>query len=286
MKHYRLMNKAKVKSIGRFLLKDRSFTFSGVLRFLSNLLISYVVFWVSLYLSARLAVPSSQPVIKGQIGLVSGGSILLVVFTYLRQLLISRRKEVALRDQKLIYDCFGGAIERLIEVKRESESDGKWFVSDILVYFEKVVGLVLKNDGIRSGELCANLMLKRTNPLRLSLVYFGTALGGREKLDIQIDARNRRPGAPEAFDTGKVAYIDNTMGRKYKRFFDENKPYRSILSIPICNLKSVVFSVLNIDSSLPDQFISTDYISKRILPVINPFISIIQLQQAEISRTK
>ncbi len=191
---------------------------------------------------------------------------------------ITRKKEEQIRGSKIIYDCIGGAIDQLIQFKAVDEGDKDRFINDLLRYTEKIVFLVLRDHGFDEGEICANLMLLREGNT-LDLAYFGTFLHGRERLQLIIDPDNLLPGAPEAYYYKKVMYIPNTTSRKYKQYFDENKPYRSIISIPIFNLEKDVFAVLNIDSDRPRQFISKDFINKKILPSITPLISLLQLEK-------
>ena len=88
------------------------------------------------------------------------------------------------------------------------------------------------------------------------------------------------PGAPEAYVFKKMIYIDNTQSDKYKEYFDAEKEYRSIISIPIIdNVSSEVIAVINVDSPEPKQFISKDFIEKRILPKIHNLILLFSLER-------
>lgn len=202
----------------------------------------------------------------------------MVVCTYVRGLIDTQKKAQRTKGDKLVYDCLGGAIEQLIHIRTCPPAVARQFINELLKYIEKVVTVVLKQYGPPPGEICANLMIKREDPLRLDLEYFGTFLHGRSKLTLGLEDPSL-PGAPEAYLHKKVMYIDNTMSDTYKRFFDINKPYRSILSIPIPLPDGSIFAVLNIDSHFADQFMSEDFIGKKILPVVSPFIALLKLEQ-------
>jgi hypothetical protein len=266
-----------MQAIEQFLKRNRSYSFWDICRFFLNFLITFFVFAFTLYFSRRLTLPQDQSLTTYHYTIIGIGAFVLVIFTYIREFLITRSKEYTIRDQKLIYDCFGGALIQLINLRYQPPGQRASFINELLKYVEKVVCLILKGMGNTPGEVCANLMIKKNNPERLELQYFGTFLSGRKKITLPIDPSSIMPGAPEAYIYGKVAYVDNTLSPKHKDFFDEAKPYRSIVSVPIPSPDDGIVAVLNIDSSTPYQFVSTDVIAKKILPAVSPFVSLLQL---------
>ena len=167
----------------------------------------------------------------------------------------------------------------VIELKSQSANTNVNYMNELLRYVEKVVFVVLQDNGITCGEICSNLMIHRNYPPCLELVYFGTFLMGRTKLTLPLNPDSVSPGAAEAYYLNKTMYIDNTMSDTYRRFFSEAKPYRSIISIPIQDGSGGVFAVLNIDSDVQGQFSSTDFINKKILPAVNSLILLVKLEK-------
>jgi hypothetical protein len=126
-------------------------------------------------------------------------------------------------------------------------------------------------------------MLKKKSKLKLR--YFGTRLSGRTKTNLKLGADPGLPGAPQACRCRQAVYVDDTMSDEYKAFFKQGRPYRSILSVPVPlhDESEPVFAVLNVDSSEPNQFRSQDFIGKKIIPAISPFVSLMYLQKGDFS---
>lgn len=269
-----------MKKIVDNIKKVRSYTILDIFRFLGNFAFAYFVFTVSLYLSKVFDLTPPQDLTTRQWQIILIGGIPMAILTYLREIYVTAQKNRQIQDRKLIYDCIGGAIEQLIEIKSRPFEAKTDYTKELLKYMEKVISLVLKEYGIHTGEICVNLMVKKENPLRLDLMYFGTFLAGRKKIIIPVNPDALIPGAPEAYSYRKTMYINNTMSNDFKNFFDENKPYRSIISIPIIDINGEeVFAVLNIDSDFPDQFVGKDFIDQKIIPTINPLVLLLQLEK-------
>lgn len=74
-----------------------------------------------------------------------------------------------------------------------------------------------------------------------------------------------------------MVYIDDI--KNFGDAFRTDAPYRSIISIPIMSRDNKkVFGILNIDSTIPSQFVSIDYISKAIRPILSPLIALLRLE--------
>jgi len=269
--------------------KRRSFSLLEAWGFFLNFALVYIVLTLSLYISKKLELQPNQKLTTAQWNIIFFGSLPLVAFTYLREMYVTRKKERQIKERKLIYDCIGGAIEQLIEIKSQKSHplDVKiHYITELLKYMEKVVILVLGEYGINAGEICTNLMIKKENPLRLDLMYFGTFMSGRKKIILPVNTDALVPGAPEAYFYRKIMYINNTMSGNFRKFFDENKPYRCIISIPLLDAEEHPFAILNIDSDIPDQFDGKEFIDQKIIPAINPLVLLIKLEKELILDTK
>jgi hypothetical protein len=122
-------------------------------------------------------------------------------------------------------------------------------------------------------------MVKKKKNLKLR--YFGTRLSGRTKSKLELGTDPGLPGAPQACRLRQPVYVDDTMSDEYQAFFKPDRPYRSIISIPIPlhDESEPVLGVVNIDSDAPHQFRSQDFIGKKIIPAVSPFISLMWLQK-------
>jgi len=256
-------------------------------RFFLNFLVAYLVFFMTLFLSKYFDLPAGQTFSLRQWAIIGVGSAVLVVFTYLRELQVTKKKEGQLKERKVIYDCIGGAIEKLIELGEAQAEDGKDktpYIAGLLRYIEKVVELALREAGIQIGDITSNLMVVKDNPLALDLLYFGTYLTGRKKIVLPI-TQPILPGAPEAYLLKKAMYINDIKAPEYKKYFDQGKSYRSIISIPITESNDTVFAVLNIDSDIPDQFVSKDFVDKKVIPTVTPLTLLLRLEKDIILNT-
>jgi hypothetical protein len=256
--------------------KRHSFTWKNILRFLGRFLISYIVYSIPLLLTIWIRESKISKFLPYEWYILGFGPVPLVVFAYVQEYFRTKKNEETIQENKIIYDCIGGAIDLLIEYKSRSQPDLNNYISDLLKYTEKIVSLVLKSNGIEQGTLCVNLMIKTDSTL--DLAYFSMFMHGRERRQLIINPEELLPGAPEACYYNKTTYIPNILSRKYKRYFDKKKPYRSIISIPISGLHNIVYAIMNIDSDQPNQFQSQDFINKKILPSISPVISLMQLE--------
>ena len=260
--------------------QNHNYSWMDRIKFGVNFIIGYGGAWLSLYFAVRFTVPEHTKLNIIQWLSISGVSFLLVTLNYLREHVNTWRTDKELKAEKTIYSIIGGAIEVLNEFICNPSTDNPKYVYEILKSIENTFFVILKTYGITPDSLSANLMVLKKEPLRLSLKYFGTKLAGRTKLELPIDPDNPLPGAPEAYVFKKMIYIDNTQSDKYKEYFDAEKEYRSIISIPIIdNVSSEVIAVINVDSPEPKQFISKDFIEKRILHKIHNLILLFSLER-------
>lgn len=265
-----------MSKFAEFFKKRRSLSVWDAIVFFTKFVLTYAICVGTLYLSTILESTTKQKLSGYQIAYIFGGGFVLVVLSYIKELGATHKKEGQLKERKIIYDCIGGAVEQLVAVQSKSPERKRSYVNELLKYVEKVVSLTLKEDGTSPGEICSNLMIK--NDDHLELVCFGTFLSGRTKLALSLQDP-LRPGAPEAFHYKKAMYVDNTMSEKFRKFFDEEKPYRSILSIPIIDDQDNVIAIVNIDSDIPNQFNGQDFVNKKILPTVMPLLKLLQLEK-------
>lgn len=269
------------KQIFLFLSKNHSYSFIDIARFIFNFLSAFLVFFISLSATKLIGLKTGESLSGDQWVLIGVFSFLLVIFTYVKELFAGKRKQRKIEGFKVITDSIGGAIEQLTEMKSKNIKEKQHIVYELLKYIEKVVKIILEIEGYETGEFCANLMIKNDQG-KLEILYFGTFLSGREKLQLQIDTSNPMPGAPEAYVFRKTMYIDDTTSIKFSKYFDKDKSYRSIISIPVLNIDKEVIAIINIDSTKINQFISGDFVSKRIVPIITPFIDLLKLEKENI----
>lgn len=273
----------------RFLLdKRRSFSFMDLLRFLGNFVSTFLFFFLELTAQTMVAVRNLHLEIF-QWAAIVGFSFLSVVATYFREYMVTKSKQKRIIEGRIISGLLGGLLALYGEYRGKDKKERVGFVKEVLRYTEKAVEAILKESGYPVGDICANIMIVDQERSSLSLEYFGTFKGGREKITLPIDCNHALlPGAPFAYCTEKIHYIEDTLDPKHGGYFQENKPYRSIISIPIRSNPrfegSQVIAILNIDSDIPDQFVSGDFIAKRIYPQIEPFIMLLVLEQDILSK--
>ena len=220
--------------------------------------------------------PDNQSISGKQITAMILGSSVLLIITYFLNKLRDWRKNRRLGGDKIIYDIIGGAVQELMDLHIKNPLKRDRYTIEILSDIEKVIESIFKSDGINVGTLCANLMVRDGDHLKLT--EFGTKFQDRDKPKIELDVENPLPGAPEAWVFGKVIYIENIRSEKFSPYFKENFKFRSFISIPIQN-DGTVFGILNVDSNIEKQFKSEDYLAKNIMPKISPFLSLLSFER-------
>jgi hypothetical protein len=204
------------------------------------------------------------------------GSLILEIITYFLNKFRDWRKNRRLGGDKIIFDIIGGAIQELMELHINSPLKRDRYVIEILHNIEKVLESIFKADGIELGTLCANLMLREGNHLKLT--EFATKFQDRDKPQIDLDELNPLPGAPEAWVLNKVIYIEDIKSEKFAQYFQGDFKFKSFISIPIA-IDGMVIAIINIDSNIVKQFKSNEYIAQNIMPKISPFLSLFNFEQ-------
>ena len=111
----------------------------------------------------------------------------------------------------------GGAIEQLVDLEGRPSEERRTIPSDLLKYVEKIASQVLQDHGMKPGEMCANLAIKRVGADFLHITHLGTRLPGRSKRALPIDYGTPSPGAVEAYVFHSVAYVNDTHAEKFKQ---------------------------------------------------------------------
>lgn len=252
--------------------KNRSVNLGSILLFCLRFLLGWAFYSATLFYATKLSFKNDISLTYGQIFYVVVGGLVLLTITYFREYFSDRKKNRLLKDEKIIYNCIEGAIHELIELKNTYNKHDPNYIYQILRYIEKIIDIVLRSEGLVPGDICVNLMIREGDPDKLVLKCFGTFMPGRDKPTLLINKENPLPGAPEACVMRKTIYIDDIKSDKYKEYFKKVYPFQSIISIPIYKDDEDVVGIINIDSTLPDQFLSSDFIARKIVPKINPLI--------------
>lgn len=264
-------------------MKENSVSPRSLLRFIFIFLRRFLLFYVPIYLSIRLTLPGGTPFSLTQWWASVFGSIMLVFISYFEDNSRDRKKNKTIESDKIIYDCIGGAIQELHEIIIHKPKDGKHYIDEILVAIEKVIITIFKGLGRPCGDLCVNLMVKEGN--YLVLTKFATKLQDRDKPKILLDENNPLPGAPAAWALKKTIYINNIHSEEYKPFFQGAFKFKSFISIPVLD-DGKVFCIINVDSSMEDQFDSEEFISKKIMTKINPLLLLFVLENELFKKNK
>ena len=271
------------KRIRLFLAKKHTFSIVDMLMFVGNAVVLFIIIGAELTMQTMVAIQSIR-LKPFQWGVIAFFSILSVAALSFREHLMLMRRRKLISGRVVITNLIGGIINRYREVRGKSKEERINYLKEVLRGIEKALEAILKDNGYHVGEIVANIMVIDINRTNLILKCFGTYTQGRKRITLPIKNHvgDVLPGAPSAYTYNEIIYINNTLDPKYQGFFKNDKPYRSIISIPVVsdpgNGYGEVVAVVNIDSTEPDQFVSTDFIAKRIYPDIQPFIMLLTLE--------
>ncbi len=209
--------------------------------------------------------------------------VILLFVTYIRENINTRKRENKLKHQKVFYNTLGGVIDQMVACVTECPDDSNHTIAKILIAAEKITKLTIESNGWEPGNLCANLMKPiKYRGTRLKIKHFGTRWPERGRTELKVDLERPTPGAVEAFLFKSATYVNNTESTQFKDFFPDDRPYKSIISIPIIDNKEEVYVIMNIDSDRKDAFVSRDFISKKILVKLRPLTSLLFLLENKI----
>jgi hypothetical protein len=154
------------------------------------------------------------------------------------------------------------------------------YMSRLLPRIEGSVAAALSYHGIH-GTVTANLMLVRGDDLVLE--HWGTRGDGRENIRLPLGQKaSPVHGAPTAYWTRALVYIPDTQAPEFATAFSADRPYRSILCLPIPFTRgrgTAPRAVLNLDSTEVDGFGTDPFVLAEIMPCLHPWLSLLALEQ-------
>lgn len=149
---------------------------------------------------------------------------------------------------------------------------------DILTYISRSVALILSESSAEVGQISTNVMLPINN--YLTIVLFDTNWAHRSYLRLFIPSSKKKLfGARKAYKKGQIAYVPDTSRLIYGNQFN-GKPYRSFISIPVFENEDdtgQVIAIINIDSSIENQFVNISAFKSKILRAITPLITVVRV---------
>lgn len=273
---------------------DRDFTVRQVLTWLGSRVLRFIALALTFLIAQLQALDELTwsrlrsldvfgSLSSGDWVVILGGAV-LIMFASGGRTYLENRGEDDERDETIIYKTIGGAIDHLNTVRSNPDASPDHCFSSLLRYIERVVEAILAEArpevaASHSVIIGANLMLHEHAESQLRLKYFGTPLTNREKLTLPVNESPPRPGAPAAFAKGTVVYVEDTTAPEYAKFFDEQKDYRSIISIPVAVEGNQIIAIVNVDSNIKDHFGSIEFIKTKLIPKVEPFIGLIRLER-------
>lgn len=257
------------KKLKLWIYKEYSVSTVGLIKFVLLFIGSFFFYYTPIYLSIRLTLTEGTKFTFFQWWSSALAAFVMVVLNYFWDIFRDKRKNKKIENDKIVYDLIGGAIQELHDIKSNKPNENGHYIDEILVFIEKVVFTILHSSGTLCGILCVNYMEKEEDHLKL--IKFATKFQDRDKPNIPLDEENPLPGAPEAWVYKTPIYVNDIDSPKYKEYFKGSFKFKSFISIPVMN-DGIVFGVINIDSTIKDQFGNDDYIVKKILPKINPLL--------------
>ncbi len=264
------MFKKLYSNLKLIIFKKYSFSTWSIIKFFLLFISHFLFFYLPLYASIRFTLQSETKFTSTQWWAPILLALILVVLNYIWNNIRDKNKNKKIESDKIIYDCIGGAIQELHELEIQ-DNDGEHFINEILVYIEKVIEVMLNSAGIEKGTLCVNYMVKDND--NLVLTNFATKFQNRNKPMIPLNIQDPLPGAPEAWVLKKVIYINDIENEKFNPYFKESFNFKSFISIPVFD-DNKIYGIINVDSNLRDQFVSNEFITKRIMTKIGPFLSL------------
>lgn len=265
--------------VRRTFAKFSSVTLFDFLKFIFNSLLVFSYTFLGLLAQDWAAKGQITPENKNISALIS---FVIVGITYIRERFVTSYANNRTKRVELTYECLDGAITKLRNYLIKKKGGKSQYFTDLLHVVESLTFIQLKDFGFIESDFTANLMVynrKRNGDEKLVLKYRGTCLTGRDgQRTLIIDRNNPSFGAVDAFCRNSVVYLPDITKSPLKEQFGENRPYKSILSIPI-PLKSDAKFILNIDSEHPEAFVSEKIVNKVILNTIAPLLNLFIIEK-------
>lgn len=271
--------------------REHRFTFRSVWRTCVRFIVRYVIVLVSVGIVQNRTRAGQQPPTVSNLIWIFSIALLLVLLDYIKDAYQNTKRSDKEVDERTFFVIISNAIEHLIEARGSGEHTAKVHVEDILTRIEAVTKRALQLPETTDAAITANLMVaipltdKSKQSIQLKLKYWGIGrTSDRHTIELNVDRKKPNPGAPEAYVFNKTVYVNNTLAETYKAYFQESRPYRSIVSFPVVGYDAKVFAVVNVDSNVPDMFKSDDFISHTLLPRIRPLLHLLSLEQELITK--
>lgn len=202
----------------------------------------------------------------------------LILYSFERKAIKEKLSDLDIQYE-LTFGFVALGLENLLAPTLAGKVDKDYCIEKMLTYIEKSIESILTENDIIPGSICVNLMVLDENVLHLT--HFDLDRKNRNYITLPVVREDPAPGAVVALCNGKFEYIKNIRKSKYKVHF-KDRPYKSIVSFPLVitnhdGKSKISYGVINVDSNLKNQFVSDAFIEKRILPAMDPFMSIFHI---------
>jgi len=284
------------KRITKFLKKNRSNLINNLLKLLYKFIINYVpvfsIFFVSLILECKFHREVGELTWRSALQnlkidswiIIFVAPIVIIIFNSLQQ---KKKLGKKIIHHLIIYRLMGSAINDLIKktpwiknsVGRIKKHYRREYRIQLLTRIAKAIEIIIREAGVEVGQIGANYMIVDKDSMTLIWDTDTPSYAYRENKSLPINQNFPLPGAPSAYITATPVYINNTLSPEMRQYFDKYNDYRSRISYPIIDESNIVYAVVNIDSTVSDQFISREFVGDYITPIIQPFMDLFYLKR-------
>jgi hypothetical protein len=166
------------------------------------------------------------------------------------------------------------------------------YLQEILSNIADSVTAILEANSIIDNHLItASVMVECTTANGASKILDMVSFGPPNRLNRRhiklpltdkYDPEKTLPGAPAAFLTNVIVYIEDINDQKYANISQfKGRPYSSLFSVPITDSEDgeneKPFAVLNVDSPNINHFVDLEFIKDKIYPALCPQIALMKL---------
>lgn len=275
--------KSTFKKVKELIIRKHSFSIYRLWKFSFKFLILYFPTWLIFYIPFRLNLGSGHSFTAANWIVVSTSPLIIIIINYIRNILSNNSSERKVRQNKVVLTSINSIINLFSGYDFASAEHKKDYYEKVLIFIQRIMKDVLRQEGVEDGTICANLMEVDEVNSKLVIRYMGAPTDGHGKYNLCLDLNHENPaiGAPSVFFTKDMMYIDNTELEEYKTFLKKESTanVKSFISIPIFEDEDEekIYAILNIDSDKVEQFVSIDFIKKILYPEIKVFTSLVKL---------
>lgn len=267
------------------MMQKREFTFAGLVKVILGLILRFITIYIPvsvgflLSLSGGLSSAFHQDGAKPTLVTLVWVCVALAIADFLKDYYDKSSWKAAKEDDEIFLGTISKAIDRVVSsYSGPGSSNDERPIGFLLHSVESLTKLILKTSEVDGVAICANVMLPNEDGTKLRTRYWGSQLEGREDIELEVDIDSPLVGAPTAYASKRPVYVHDTWDEKWAQHFDREKPYRSILSIPIFGTNCTdVIGVLNIDSTVPNGFGETFEKVKLVVYRLKSLIHLIRL---------